>query len=108
MGDLVLFAAPGGANAADGEQNELPDRCPVRRLGPDEFGDPGVWRSNLGRKTSLRLRLAGDPQHPFTEAVGVVQAVRTDDAGAEIIVVVNRRGEEREARLADILAAKIF
>jgi hypothetical protein len=80
----------------------------VRRLGPDEFGDPGVWRGNLGRKTSMRLRLSGDPQHPFTEAVGVVQAVRTHESGADVLVLVSRRGEEREVPLADILAAKIF
>jgi hypothetical protein len=56
----------------------------------------------------MRLRLTGDPQNPFTEAIGVVQAVRTDAAGTEVIVVVNRRGEQREVRLRDILAAKIF
>ena len=80
----------------------------MRRLGPDEFGDPEVWRKNLGRKTSMRLRLTDDPAHPFTEAIGVVQAVRTDESGAEAIVIVNRRGEQREVRPADVLAAKIF
>src|SRR5918996_5700796 len=34
----------------------------VRRLGPDELGDADVWRSCLGRKTSMRLRLTGDPK----------------------------------------------
>jgi hypothetical protein len=80
----------------------------VRRLGPDELGDAGVWRSHLGRKASMRLRLKDDPSHPFTEAIGVIQAVRTDATGAEVVVVVNRRGEEREVRLADVLAAKVF
>jgi hypothetical protein len=80
----------------------------VRRLGPDELGDADVWRSCLGRKTSMRLRLTGDPEHPFTEAVGVVQAVRTDDEGPARLVVVNRRGEEREVPLSDVLAAKVF
>ena len=80
----------------------------MRRLGPEELADPDVWRNSLGRKTSMRLRLRGDPQHPFTEAIGVVQAVRTDAAGADVLVVVNRRGEQREVRLEDVLAAKIF
>jgi hypothetical protein len=56
----------------------------------------------------MRLRLRGDPQHPFTEAIGVVQAVRSDALGAEVVVVVDRRGDQREVRLGDVLAAKIF
>jgi hypothetical protein len=52
--------------------------------------------------------VTGDPHPPFTEAIGVVQAVRTDPSGADVLVVVTRRGEQREVRLGDILAAKIF
>jgi len=56
----------------------------------------------------MRLRLTGDPQHPFTEAIGVVQAVRTSGDGAPVLVLVDRRGSEREVPLADVLAAKVF
>jgi len=80
----------------------------MRRLGPEELADPDVWRKCLGRKTSMRLRLRGDPRHPFTEAIGVVQAVRPGASGAGVLVLVNRRGEEREVALDDVLAAKIF
>jgi hypothetical protein len=80
----------------------------MRRLRPDELGDADVWRSHLGRKASMRLRLEGDPAHPFTEAVGVVQSVRTDDSGTGRLVVVNRQGEQREVMLSDVLAAKVF
>ena len=80
----------------------------MRRLEPHELGDAAVWRTQLGRKASMRLRLTGDPQHPFTEAIGVVQAVRTSGDGAPVLVLVDRRGSEREVPLADVLAAKVF
>lgn len=68
-----------------------------------------MWRAHLGRKASVRLRNPGDPAHPFTEAIGVVKAVVTDEASGEAIVtVVTRRGQERAAPVADVLAAKLF
>jgi hypothetical protein len=80
----------------------------VRRLEAFELNDPVVWKSFLGRKVSMRLRHHGDPEHPFTEAIGVVQSVRTDADGAARLVIVDRRGAEHVHALADVLAAKIF
>jgi hypothetical protein len=55
----------------------------------------------------LRYRVAGDPEHPFSEAIGVVQSV--DGSGDETtIAVINRRGSVTVVRLTDIEAAKAF
>lgn len=72
------------------------------------MNDPEVWRANLGRKASMRLRNPGDPTHPFTEAIGVIQSVELNEAGTSTLTVVSRRGETRTAPVADVLAAKIF
>jgi hypothetical protein len=80
----------------------------VRRLDADELNDPALWRGQIGRKASLRLRNAGDPAHPFTEAVGVVQSVEPEEDGAYRLKLLTRRGDARTPRLDDILAAKIF
>jgi hypothetical protein len=77
----------------------------MRRLEAAELNDPGAWRKLLGRKLSMRLRNHGDPAHPFTEAIGVVQSVRDEDAA---VVVVDRRGQAHEFALRDVLAAKVF
>lgn len=75
----------------------------ARRLPPAELHDAGVWRGLLGTKVSLRYRLTGDADHPFSEAIGMVQGVADD-----VVTVVNRRGEETRIVLSDILAAKAF
>ena len=56
----------------------------------------------------MRLRNSGDPTHPFTEAVGVIQSVERDEDGAFRLKLITRRGEARAAAIVDILAAKIF
>jgi hypothetical protein len=60
----------------------------------------------LGKKVSLRYRLRGDESHPFSEAIGMVQSVTTDDDGTIGLTVVNRRGETTTMAIDDILAAK--
>jgi hypothetical protein len=80
----------------------------VRRLGPPELNDPNVWRRQIGRKTSMRLRHHGDPAHPFTEAIGVVQSVDADRDGTVRLKLITRRGELKTTAIADILAAKVF
>jgi hypothetical protein len=80
----------------------------VRRLDPSELNDPRLWRGQIGRKASMRLRNPGDPTHPFTEAVGVIQSVEEDEVGGVRLNLITRRGEARAAAIVDILAAKIF
>jgi ribosome maturation factor RimP len=66
------------------------------------------WRNHLGRKVSLRYRLRGDPAHPFSEAIGVIQSVGTDEAGTDKLVILNRRADTVEVPIDDVLAAKLF
>jgi hypothetical protein len=80
----------------------------VRRLDPSELNNPRLWRGQIGRKASMRLRNPGDTTHPFTEAVGVIQSVERDENGDFRLTLITRRGEARAAAIADILAAKIF
>ncbi len=66
------------------------------------------WRDHLGRKVSVRFRVHDDPEHPWSEAVGVIQAVfdpGTDDARLSI---VSRRGDIREIRVENVVAYKLF
>ena len=61
----------------------------------------------LGRKVSIRYKLHGDPAHPFSEAIGVVQAVRHGDAPPSV-ELLSRRGEVVTVAISDVLAAKVF
>jgi hypothetical protein len=65
------------------------------------------WRERLGRKVSVRYRLHGDPEHPFSEAIGVVASV-TRIGGTDTVTIVNRRGITIEIPAPDLLAAKLF
>ena len=66
------------------------------------------WKKHLGRKVSLRYRLHGDPSHPFSEAIGLVQSVGAGEDGVVRVTIVNRRGEVTSVVTSDVLAAKVF
>jgi hypothetical protein len=53
----------------------------------------------------LRFALAGDPAHPFSEAIGMVASVEGEDPSATV-TVVNRRGEKRSFAVVDVIATK--
>jgi hypothetical protein len=73
------------------------------RLPPDS---PERWRALLGRKISIRYALAGDPDHPFSEAIGVISGVsETDDP---VITILGRDGKTIEVRSSDVLQGKVF
>ena len=61
------------------------------------------WQELLGRKVSLRYRLHGDPDHPVSEAIGVVMFVGRDE-----VSIMTRRGAVTVVPLSDIVAAKTF
>ena len=65
------------------------------------------WGRLLGRKISIRYRLHDDPEHPFSEAIGVVSAVEQGDGGA-CISILTRRGATVDVSDTDILAVKEF
>jgi hypothetical protein len=60
----------------------------------------------LGRKISIRYALSGDPEHPFSEAIGVVSAVSQDEQPN--ITIMSRDGISTELRASDVLQGKVF
>ena len=67
---------------------------------------PARWRALLGRKISIRYALAGDPDHPFSEAIGVISGVA--GGGDPTISIMKRDGETVDVRAADVLQGKVF
>ena len=74
------------------------------RLPPES---PEAWSKLLGRKVSIRYALTGDPAHPFSEAVGVVAAVRGTPV-APVVTILKRDGTSIEVAAAAVLAGKVF
>ena len=68
------------------------------------MGDAVDWIALLGAKVSIRFVLHGDPDHPFSEAVGVVMAV---DRDKQRIVLMTKKGEV-SVEMRDLLATKVF
>jgi hypothetical protein len=66
------------------------------------------WSGHLGRKISIRYKLHDDPAHGFSEAIGVVQSVRPNEAGVSELGILTRRGETKYVPIEDVLAAKLF
>ena len=70
--------------------------------------DPVVdWKPHLGRKVSIRYRLH-DSAHPFSEAIGVISSVASDDESGQTLTILSKRGESRSIPASDILASKLF
>jgi hypothetical protein len=67
-----------------------------------------TWRSLLGRKVSIRYKLTGDPQHPVSEAIGIVMSVKPDETGRTQVMIVNRRGDISTVGIDDVLAGKAW
>jgi hypothetical protein len=75
----------------------------VERLPPE---DPARWHALLGRKISIRYALAGDPEHPFSEAIGVISSVSERDQPT--ITILGRDGKTREIAASSVLQGKVF
>ena len=69
---------------------------------------PEDWTEHLGSKVSIRYRIQGDPDHSFSEAVGVVQSATEDADGRVVVTIVDRRGSVVAVDAADVTAAKVF
>ena len=74
------------------------------RLPPDL---PERWPALLGRKISIRYALAGDPGHPFSEAIGVISGV-SDQDGVRAITIMKRDGQTVTVGAAQILSGKVY
>ena len=81
---------------------------PQQRNAASSPSTPEEWSKQLGRKISIRYKLHDDPAHGFSEAIGVVQSVRPNDAGVAELGILTRQGQTRYVPVADVLAAKLF
>lgn len=68
---------------------------------------PGL-ESRLGEKLSILFRIAGDPDHPFSEAVGLLQRVAANAAGVRVLHVCRRDGSVVEVAEDDIVRLKFI
>ena len=75
----------------------------VERLPPEV---PERWHALLGRKISIRYALAGDPEHPFSEAIGVISSVSEGDQPT--ITILGRDGKMVEVDAPSVLQGKVF
>ena len=64
---------------------------------------PEDWARYLGRKISIRLRLHGDPEHDFSEAIGVISRVSGTD-----LSILNKKGETVTVAFTDVIAGKVM
>ena len=55
----------------------------------------------------MRYKL-DDPEHPFSEAIGVVSGVDTSPGGEQSVTILTRSGIFKTIAAADIVAAKLF
>ena len=69
--------------------------------------NPTDWHKLLGRKISIRYRLHDDPEHPFSEAIGVISGVQQTEQG-QSIAILTRRGQTVDIATDDVLALKEF
>jgi hypothetical protein len=62
----------------------------------------------LGDKLSILFRIEGDPEHPYSEVIGVLQRVTVDEAGATTLAVCRRDGSVVEVAEADVIRLKFI
>jgi hypothetical protein len=64
--------------------------------------------ANLGERVSMLFKIEGDPEHPFSEVVGVLMRV-TDAGGPDATYsVIRRSGEVVEVRQDKVMALKLM
>ncbi len=65
-------------------------------------------KGRLGEKISILFRIEGDPDHPYSEVVGLLQRVAVDEAGARMLAVCRRDGSVVEVAEADVIRLKFI
>lgn len=78
--------------------------------GAAKGGDLSAGRlseSHLGEKVSILFRIPGDPEHPFSEVIGLVQQI--DRSGsAPVYRIVRRSGEVVSVPETDVVKVKVI
>ncbi|CAN5883528.1 hypothetical protein BH23ACT12_BH23ACT12_21770 [soil metagenome] len=71
-------------------------------------GAPRLNLSNLGERVSILFSIEGDPEHPFSEVVGVLMRVTDAEGPQACYSVVRRSGEVVEVRRDAVRALKLM
>lgn len=64
--------------------------------------------SRLGEKLSILYKIEGDPEHPFSEVVGLLQRVETAPDGGRILHVCRRNGVLVAVAEVDVIRMKFI
>ncbi len=71
------------------------------------MGEPSSrLESRLGEKLSILFRIEGDPEHPYSEVVGLLQRVSTGGDGGRVLHVCRRDGSVTAVAEADVVRLK--
>jgi hypothetical protein len=79
----------------------------AERIDPATFTSEQTWRGLLGTRISVRYRTE-DPEHPHGSSAGLLQSVGPGPDGVPRLVILTRRGEERNVSLDAIEVAKLI
>jgi hypothetical protein len=84
----------------------VPRRVPSHQA-RSEAASSGI-EQRLGEKLSILFRIEGDPEHPHSEVIGLLQRVTVDGAGARTLAVCRRDGSVVEVAEADVVRLKFI
>lgn len=68
--------------------------------------DDAGFQRRLGEKISILFRIEGDPDHPYSEVVGLLQRVAVNESGARTLAVCRRDGSVVEVAETDVIRLK--
>ena len=70
--------------------------------------DDAGFQRRLGEKISILFRIEGDPDHPYSEVVGLLQRVAVSESGARTLAVCRRDGSVVEVAETDVIRLKFI
>ncbi|HEU4868115.1 MAG TPA: hypothetical protein VFV09_10350 [Actinomycetota bacterium] len=71
-------------------------------------GSINLTPANLGERVSMLFKIEGDPEHPFSEVVGVLMRVTGAGGPDATYSVIRRSGEVVEVRQDKVMALKLM
>jgi len=75
---------------------------------PSQPRDEPDLKGRLGEKVSILFRIEGDPDHPYSEVVGLLQRVAVNELGARTLAVCRRDGSVVEVAETDVIRLKFI
>lgn len=93
------------ARSAAASKGNLFGKGPIS--GPQ--GQRPLSEADLGARISVLFRIHDDPEHPFSEVVGVLQRIDPETAsGQEVFCVLRRNGDLVSVPSSDVVKFKLL